>query len=61
MNNELENDATKIMETGFLLEEKAKVTIIWEEFYPQKREHVFLSVKDRIRWKGLTLRQERLQ
>lgn len=28
MNNELENDATKIMETGFLLEEKAKVTII---------------------------------
>lgn len=28
MNNELENDAMEIMETGFLLEEKAKVTTI---------------------------------
>lgn len=36
MNNELENDAMEIMGTGFLLEEKAKVITIQEEFYSQK-------------------------
>lgn len=39
MNNELENDATgkmEIMEIGFLLEEKSKVTTGQEEFQSQK-------------------------
>lgn len=45
MNNELWDDIMEIMEIGLLLEEKATISTIQEEFSSQKNEPVFCQLR----------------